>query len=269
MKMLGLAITAAPQLFAATHFSILPERPSALLYPHSFSAFVNYAAHWESDLGGATVAGEFGLSGKRTVLLTGMLRTPSGKYVRGLSTVTFDQRTIRRRWIVGDTFGPVSELGSRPVVLGVSVSRENSLDPYYQTNARPTLAGTATFPSQADIYVNGNLVQRLTIPPGPFRIDRLPVTTGMGNAQIVVRDPFGREQTFQTNYYLAQAALRRGEQDYSYAVGARRLAFTGDRTEYGSVVGTALHRLGVTNSLTLGYQAEAERASRWPVPSST
>src|SRR6185503_13891668 len=97
--LIRLDITAQPDRVASTSFSVTPDRPPGLQYPRSFSAILNYAAHWQNDVSGAAVATEFGVSAAKGVFLTGVLRTADGRYVRGLSTLTVDQRANRRRWV--------------------------------------------------------------------------------------------------------------------------------------------------------------------------
>src|SRR5262249_5368586 len=166
-----------------------------------------------------------------------------------------------RRGRFGDVYdSSATQLGSRPVMLGLRVGRDYSTDPYYLPYANPVVVGTTTLPSRADVYVNGQLARQIALPPGPFRIDRLPVSTGLGNVQVIVRDPFGRERQFGNPFYLAQGVLRRGEQDYSYLAGVTRFDDVGGPV-YKDQAATAFHRVGVTDSVTIGFQAEAGRNS--------
>jgi outer membrane usher protein len=253
-----LLVTASPNLFSSQTYSVLPSRPPGLEYRRSFSTVLNYGAHWESGVNRPTVATELAVSALKGVFVTGAVVQADGQIVRGLSTVIVDQPSSRRRWAFGDAFGPATELGSRPLVLGVSVASENSLDPYYHPFARPGIGGEATLPSRADVYVDGQLVRQLTLPPGPFRIDRLPMTRGIGNVNVVVQDPFGRQQTYGGVFYLAQTALGRGAQDYGYVAGLRRDQRQPGAVTYGHFVVSAMHRIGITDSITLGAQAEGD-----------
>ena len=67
-----------------------------------------------------------------------------------------------------------------------------------------------------EIYVNGALVRRLEVGPGPYRFDRLPVNAGLGDVRVVVRDPFGRQQLYQVNLYQPSGVLRKGEHDFQF-----------------------------------------------------
>jgi outer membrane usher protein len=103
------------------------------------------------------------------------------------------------------------------------------------------------------------MVRRMAIPPGPYRFDRLPLNTGLGDVKVVVRDRLGREQTYASSVYLASGVLRRGDQDYRYVAGVER-DDSGTTPVYGTAGAEAYHRIGFTDWLTAGYSAEGSRA---------
>src|SRR5262249_48894294 len=115
-------------------------------------------------------------------------------------------------------------------------------------------------PSTAEVYVNDRLVRTEALAPGQFDLTRLPVATGRSDARVVVRDAFGGEREFSGAYYLTTSALARGLQEYSYAVGVERTNFGLENWTYGSPTAIARHRVGVTDSVTLGGRLEAASA---------
>ena len=249
-----MSVTAAPRFFAEQHVVLQPERPDGIIYSHSSSGFLNYSATWD-QLGGTSGFALAGLSFPRASLVSGFNVDGSNGLVRGLSTLTVDRVAARQRWQVGDTVARATPLGSAPIVAGLSFGREYSVDPYYLRFPTPFLRGTATTRSNVDVYVNGALVRRLQITPGPYRLDRLPLNTGLADVRVIVRDPLGRQQTFDANVYLAAGVLQKGEQDYQYVAGALRDDSSG-RPQYGSLQGIVQHRVGLTNWLTVGAAAE-------------
>jgi outer membrane usher protein len=144
------------------------------------------------------------------------------------------------------------------VVGGFSVSTQQDLDPYYTIYPAPQIRGAVRTPSTADVYVDGRLVSSVRLPPGRFTLNDLPIETGFGNARVVIRDAFGRQQSIDLGFYLSTQLLKRGEQDYSYVAGLERTS-TGTKVEYGRAMGTAVHNIGVTDSLTIGFQAEGAK----------
>ena len=136
-----------------------------------------------------------------------------------MTSLSFDQVRSRRRWVVGDTIGRSTSLGSAPVVGGFSVSTQQDLDPYYAIYPAPQIRGAVRTPSTADVYVDGRLVSSVRLPPGRFTLSDLPIETGVGNVRVIIRDAFGRQQSINLGFYLSTQLLKRGEQDYSYVAG--------------------------------------------------
>ncbi len=136
--------------------------------------------------------------------------------------------------------------------------REYSLDPNFVRYPTPSLAGAASTPSTVDIYVNGQLIRTVLVRPGRFQIEDLPLTSGVGEVELVLRDLFGRDQRFPMPYYLSTAVLRRGEQDFGYGFGLQRLDQFDWPPSHDDPAVNAQHRVGLTDAVTLGYQVEAD-----------
>ena len=98
----------------------------------------------------------------------------------------------------------------------------------------------------------------MEVGPGPYRFDRLPVNAGLGDVQVVVRDPFGRAQTMNMSLYQPTGVLRRGEHDFQF-VGGRLRDDSNGKPTYGEWQGIAFERVGVSNWLTLGYSGEGSQ----------
>ena len=144
------------------------------------------------------------------------------------------------------------------MVGGFSLSTQQDLDPYYSIYPMPQVRGAVRTPSIADVYVDGRLVSTVRLPPGQFTLSDLPIETGLGNARVIIRDAFGREQSINLGFYLSTQLLKRGEQDYSYVGGLERTS-TGTTVEYGRAMGTAVHSVGLADWLTIGFQAEGAK----------
>jgi outer membrane usher protein len=251
-------LTAAPRFFQEQTFTLQRERPEGITYSHSPSGFLNYSATWDHTAG-TSGYGEAGMAmfGSSS-FSSGFSVDADGRVVRGLSLLTVDRPTARQRLQVGDIVSSSTPLGSGPIIAGVSFGRDYSVDPYYYRFPTPVVRGTATSPSDVEIYVNGALVRRMPIAPGPYRFDRLPLNTGRGDVRVVVRDRLGREQVQQSGVYLASGVLRKGEMDYQYLAGALRDDTTGVPV-YGDWQATVAHRVGLADWLTVGYAGEGNQ----------
>jgi outer membrane usher protein len=254
---LELRVSVPPDRLPVTRLDLSPSpRPAGMVLRSDTSAFANYALQYGSP---DVVSGfeELGLSVRGNLLYTGLSQTPTGFY-RGLTNFTVDEPSSLRRWVVGDTFVSTGPLGGSLLLGGASVSRNFALDPYFVRTPLPRIAGAVLTPSTLDVYVNGLLVRREPLPPGPFEIANLPVTNGLSGVQYVVRDAFGRTQEYSTRAYSSPTILSKGLSDYSYGIGMRRDDFGVSSFSYGRPVLLAQHRLGLSNQVTGGYRLEAD-----------
>ena len=249
-----LIISADPALLATTALAISNPRPPGWNVSSNNALFLNYSVNWSSD---DTTAGyaELGAHFFGLLFESAAAVDDEGTVTPGLTSLSFDQVRSRRRWVLGDTIGRSTSLGSAPVVGGFSVSTQQDLDPYYAIYPAPQIRGAVRTPSTADVYVDGRLVSSVRLPPGRFTLSDLPIETGFGNAQVIIRDAFGRQQSINLGFYLSTQLLKRGEQDYSYVAGLERTV-SGTQIKYDRLMGTAIHNIGLTDSLTIGFQAE-------------
>ena len=252
-----LIISADPALLSATELAISNPRPPGWKVSSNNAVFLNYSANWSTD-DTTTGYGELGAHLFGALFETAASVDDTGAVTPGLTSLTFDQVRGRRRWVLGDTIGRSTTLGSSPVVGGFSLSTQQDLDPYYAIYPAPQIRGAVRTPSTADVYVDGRLVSSVRLPPGRFTLNDLPIETGFGNARVIIRDAFGRQQSIDLGFYLSTQLLKRGEQDYSYVAGLERTS-SGTKVEYGRAMGTAVHNIGLTDWLTIGFQAEGAK----------
>ena len=252
-----LIVAADPALLRPTELAISNPRPPGWKVSSNNAIFLNYSANWSTD-NKSTGYGELGVHLFGALFQSAASVDEHGAVTPGLTSLTFDQVRRRRRWVLGDTIGRSTTLGSSPVVGGFGVSTQQDLDPYYAIYPSPQVRGAVRTPSTADLYVDGRLVSSVRLPPGRFTLNDLPIETGLGNARVIIRDAFGRQQSIDLGFYLSTQLLKQGEQDYSYVAGLERTS-SGTKVEYGRAMGTAVHNVGLTDSLTIGFQAEGAK----------
>ena len=254
-----LRLTAATPRLPVHAINLRGDRPAASPGGRAApSAFLNYSV--SAREAGTGLSAEAGVTAGGALLMTSVSRVAGGRFARGVTSVTYDQRSRLRRWVIGDAFASGGTLGGAALVGGLSVSTEYSLDPYFVSHSGVNLAGAATTPSTVDVYVDGRLVRTEALSPGQFELTGLPVTNGRGEARMVLRDAFGREQEVSVPYYITSSVLAKGLQQYSYTVGLRRDgpgAVGAGR--YAAPAVFARHRLGITDAVTAGFRVEATR----------
>jgi outer membrane usher protein len=252
-----LIVSADPALLRPTEVAISNPRPPGWKVSSNKALFLNYSTNWSTDHK-TTGYGELGVHVVGALFESAASVDETGAVTPGLTSLTVDQLRGRRRWVLGDTIGRSTTLGSSPVVGGFSLSTQQDLDPYYAIYPAPQIRGAVRTPSTADVYVDGRLVSSVRLPPGQFTLNDLPIETGLGHARVIIRDAFGRQQSINLGFYLSTQLLKRGEQDYSYVAGLERTS-SGTKVEYGRAMGTAVHSIGLTDSLTIGVQAEGAK----------
>jgi len=183
---------------------------------------------------------------------------PRGASFRRLDTSwTMDDPQRLRSLRLGDSVTR-GGIGGAPVRFGgVQWGSNFSVEPGFVTIPLPTVAGSAALPSVVDIYVNNTLRDSREVAPGPFSVINVPVVTGGGDVQLIVRDLLGRETLISQSYYVAPQLLRRGLHDFSYEAGFLRYNYARRSFDYGEAVVSGTHRYGFTDRLTGEAHVEA------------
>jgi outer membrane usher protein len=265
-RALALRLTAAPSNLTTTIQDFLQSRPPGVVYSQDPSAFLN-TSMTGIDFDRFTWTGEGGLSIRNTLLYGTAFRDERGVFSRGLTSFTVDDRERLVRWLVGDRFDSTGPLGGSANLGGFSVSREFGLDPYFVRFPTVGLSGAVLTRSVAEVYVNGQLLRREFLPPGPFELRNLPAPVGSGIAEVILRDAFGRQQVISSPFYFTSSLLRAGVQEWSYDLGFRREQQSTGLGEYGPWAALGRHRVGVTDDLTVGARLEggADLVSGGPI----
>ena len=164
--------------------------------------------------------------------------------------------------VIGDTVSS-SAAWSRPARYGgVRYARDFNLAPGYIAYPIPSISGSAALPSTVDVLINNRRGATSTVQPGPFELTNVPIVTGAGQIQVVVRDLLGRETVINQSYYLAPVLLAKGLSDFSYEAGSFREDFGTRSNDYTSGFGAGTYRRGITDYLTAEARVELQRDRR-------
>lgn len=227
------------------------------------SAFLNYNIRYDLDNpsrdASISLPLELGLSaGELFGLSTFSYRhtTTDTAFQRISSRVTWDDISASRQFVVGDISASSGGLGGGGALGGVSVFKNFSIQGgYFSPYAPLHFAGMLDIPSDVTLLINGLTVAKEHFGPGPFEFANVPASAGAGEGWVIIRDAFGRETGIPLSYYYVSSLLKPGLTEYGYQIGAKR---KGDNT-YKEMAAVGFHRIGVTNSLTLGFRAEADQ----------
>ncbi len=247
--------TFLPSLFnEATALQRSPQvSPGGFL---NYDLLTQHSTNSQEISNGLFEAGVFNQQGVGTTTFLWQNRGTPREVTRLETAWTHDDPESISRLQIGDSISRAGTWG-RAVRFGGLQWRSNfDTQPGFVTFPQPSTMGTATLPSTVDIYVNN--VRRLSqeVQPGPFEINNVPVITGAGEVQLVVRDMLGRQQIITQPYYASQSLLREGLSDSSYEIGFARQDYGLHSNRYGQHFAAATHRHGISDRFTRELRAE-------------
>ncbi|HEX8191410.1 MAG TPA: fimbria/pilus outer membrane usher protein [Allosphingosinicella sp.] len=258
-----LAIEARPELFEGQSASLAIDQAFEMT-PSGTGGFLNYDLFAEYSRGSLSMTGalEAGAFTRWGVGASGFVVRAGGggrRLVRLDTNWTIDRPGSLSSVRIGDgvtSSGP----GTSPLRFGgLQYSRNFATRPGFLTMPLPVVGGSAAVPSVVDVYVNNVLQGSREVRPGPFELTNLPVQSGGGTVQLVVRDMLGRQVRQEQTYYASSNLLRKGLHDFSYEIGFLREGFGVRSNDYRTAVASTSHRYGLTDSLTIEGHAQASR----------
>jgi outer membrane usher protein FimD/PapC len=266
-KKLALELTADPRLLGKKTFALRYPRQTKVYYPKDTGGFLNYSLTYfarDSFTYDSTVlTNQLGFRVGDFLLLSDSSYThrrgEGGEFVRLMSNITYNGREDLKRVVLGDFFASSGELGSTLNMGGISFSKNYSIDPYFIKYPEIGFSGLASLPSELEVYRDGVLIRKERIAPGGFDLRDIPTYVGSGLIEVVLKDPFGREQRIKLPYYFSDILLKKGLHEYSYNVGFSREDFGTVSNHYKDFLFLGFHRYGINDSLTTGIRAEASK----------
>ncbi|MGZ8450455.1 MAG: fimbria/pilus outer membrane usher protein, partial [Candidatus Deferrimicrobiaceae bacterium] len=265
-KTLSIELTAHPFLLPMRVVDFQPPRQPKVLYPNDPSGFFNYGVTWTGgnpgDAERLDVTGQVGARRGDFLFLSdaSFEKTRADQRMVRLSTnVTRDRREEMQRLVFGDLTASSGDLGTGVNLGGFGFSKVYSLDPYFLRNPLAVIGGMVSLPSEAKVYLGGTRIRTEKLPPGQFELKNISSLGGRNDVTVVIKDPFGREQTIRSPFYFADTLLEKGLHEYSYNVGFLRRKFGEESNRYGPIAFSAFHNYGVTDRVTLGGRGEGTR----------
>jgi outer membrane usher protein FimD/PapC/outer membrane protein OmpA-like peptidoglycan-associated protein len=263
---LTLEITAAPTLLPKRVLDFTPQQPLKVYYPRDSSAFLNYRLDYLTgnsfSFQGFNVTNELGIRSGDFLLLSDssyIKSNLSDKFVRLSSSLVYDRRQEMQRIVTGDFSAPSGDLGAGVNLGGVSFSKLYRINPYFINRPTVGLSGLVSLPSDIEIYLNGMRIRTDRLSPGEFELRNITGYGGASMVEVVIRDPFGKEQRIRYPFYFTDILLKKGLHEYSYNVGALRREFGVTSNRYGGPAVSGFHRYGISDALTLGLRGEWSR----------
>ncbi len=263
-RTLTVILNADPAFLPAVSLNLGPSDRRGVLYPDDNSFFLNYALDYSADgesldFQRLLLSNEFGLRLGGSLLLgdTIYTRTPNEtRFVRLNTALIHDDRPSMRRFTAGDFFASTGDLGAPLHLGGISVAKVYRIDPYFIRYPLFDFSGVVALPSEMELLVDGVRVRRERLDPGAFDLRNFQSIGGARSVEIVITDPFGREERFIAPFYFTDQVLRAGLHEYSYNIGWQRRDFGRESNRYGNLAFAGFHRYGLDDSVNIGGRAE-------------
>jgi outer membrane usher protein len=264
---LNLKITVPPSAFAASTVAseLAPVVPPSRPHPGvvlNYDLSASYPGHGSPVAAGAVLeAMAFGAAGN--LVTSALVRDgETGRRVERLDTFwRYDMPGRMQTLVLGDTVG-VGGGWSRPVrFAGVRLGRDFGMRPGFVTLPQLALSGEAALPSTVDVLVNNARRMSEPVPPGPFELTNVPIVTGAGEINLVVRDLLGQETVMRQSYYASPRLLAPGLSDFSLEGGRMRFGY-GEGSRYGDGFAAATLRAGLTRALSGEVRLELQADRR-------
>jgi len=254
-----LLLTVTPTLLPKHEESLRVEQSSDATWIQSNAMFVNYTLDYTANPNavdlfrapfelGASIAG---------TSLTSQFDYNKKVYRRKTQWV-YDRRTHLQRWALGDIQASSGVGGA--ALAGIHVFKNFSMNPNIVTT--PGLATSILLENAADIEVlmDGNSVYKGQYPAGMLNLKDIPFyRSGSIQAQLVVRDVFGREKTYQQLLYGSTGMLAQGLNEYDVALGVQSTSTGTAEPTYGNKpLFYGRYRYGVSNTFTpsVGFESD-------------
>lgn len=262
-KTLSIEITAKPSLLPKTNIDFTPARQSNVYYPRDNSAFLNYRLNYAEsispDAKNMNLANQMGIRSGDYLFLSDSSYAKTdvdNRFVRLMTNVTHDRRSDMKRVVYGDFFSSSGDLGSSLNMGGISYSKVYRIDPYFIRYPMLDISGSASLPSEVDVYLDGMKIRTERLSPGEFELRNISHYGGASTVEVVIRDVFGREERIIQPFYFTDTLLKEGLHEYSYDIGLLREDFGVESNRYGEMAMSFFHRYGMNDRFTVGFRGE-------------
>jgi len=262
----SIALTAPATLFEAQSSAFRNDELMGMTRPGK-GAFLNYDLILERSYGsiGASGAVEIGIFhplGVGSSRFIGHATSGNARLVRLETNWVIDRPEKMTSLRIGDGISSGTPSVAPVRFAGVQYGTNFATQPGFVTMPLQIVSGSAALPSVIDIYVNNILQGSRDVRPGPFDITGVPLQSGGGNIQLVIRDLLGRQIVADESYYSSSQLLKKGLRAFSYEAGFLRRSFGTRSNDYGGPMAAFTYRYGLSDHITAEAIAQASRSTQ-------
>ncbi|PSR19368.1 fimbrial biogenesis outer membrane usher protein [filamentous cyanobacterium CCP3] len=254
----------------------IPRELAQALPPSTVSGYLNLRGSqtivWTGAEGSTgrqplTLSFDGALNVNGWVLESSLGFTESGNptWQRGATRLVHDDMATAIRYQVGEVSVPVRGYQASIPMLGVTVARNFSLQPYQITRPISRFEFFLERPSTVEVFINGQSVQTLRLDPGPQDVRNLPLRGGINGVQLVITDDLGRVQQLDFATGVSGDLLAPGVQQFAYSLGFPAVSDSASSPQgynLNQPTLTLSHRMGLSDNLTLGGYLQGDLSTQ-------
>jgi outer membrane usher protein len=177
-------------------------------------------------------------------------------FVRGRTQAIYDDIPQARRYVAGDTISNAGAYGSTITGAGLQLLKLYDLTPDAITQPTASFQASTALPAEVEVAVDGAVISRTSVGPGPIRVDNLLFTGGTRTVRVTVIDASGRREVVEQPFLFTDSVLAKGLHEYGYFVGKRSELAADGRQRYLEPAWQGFHRYGMNDSLTVAGGGE-------------
>lgn len=186
-----------------------------------------------------------------------------GDYDRRSTRLVYDDPERVVRLIGGDILPEITGFQRSERLAGVAILRRyRELQPGRVTRPGGRRSFLLERAADVDLYVNGRLVRRFRLAPGPYDLRDFPLTTGANRVRLEIRDDAGRLEVLEFDLFFDADLLAAGLDEFFLGVGVRAPLDGGEPDYSDRPVFTGFYRRGLTDSITAEVYAQGDSQVR-------
>lgn len=171
-------------------------------------------------------------------------------FQRQNSSLVYNEETRQIRYRFGDFDTGAQGFQAALPAAGVQMQKQFNIRPDLGSLTKRSALIQVKQSSIMEVYVNGTMISRIRVNPGPYNLRELPVLYGRNLVQVVMLDDFGGREEFTVDLMFDDQILSEGVHDFSYQAGVPSYYTNFDKRYDEHVFSSVYHRYGVTNAFT-------------------
>ena len=178
------------------------------------------------------------------------------------TSLVHDFEYTQSRLRVGDFFTGIQAFQSSLPSAGIQYKKHFNIYPERGSLSKRSTIINVRKSSLMEVYVNGILITRFRVIPGPYNLKELPVLYGRNRVMVILIDDFGGREEFQVDLFFDDQILAAGVHNYSYQAGVPSYYVLNEKLYDPRAFGSFFHQYGFNDQLTLGVNFQTYDSSK-------